>query len=119
MNFGNVPHGLMRQIVRRNLSDYTVSRPTETTGRYGDSDETYATQQERAWLFNPEESNEQTDYGVRLEGSLQGLALPSADLQVHDRLDHDGDTHEILDIQHVNSNSDKTLKRIGLEKIQV
>lgn len=105
----------MRQAVRENMDVTTVSRPTEQIGRYGDVDDTYQTHSAEMWLFDPNETHEQTDYGVRLEGTLRGLAMPSADIEVRDEVDHGGETYEVLDIEHVNSNSDKTLKVFGLD----
>lgn len=109
--------GAMRTVVRKRSSSYDLTRPTESTGRFGEHDETTSTVSSvDMWLFRPNEVNVDTEYGDRLGGDLQGLALPSADVAVHDRLTHGADAYEVSEIMHIPDNDDKVLKIFALER---
>lgn len=110
--------GAMRTVVRRRTSDYDLTRPTQSSGgRFGEHSESTTTVTDVSlWLFEPSEVNIDTEFGDRLGGDLQGLALPSADIQVHDRVTHGPDTYEVERIAHMPDNDDKVLKRIALDK---
>lgn len=111
-------HGTMRTVVRKRSSLYDITRPTQgSTGRFGESDETTTTVSDVSmWLHEPSEANLDTEYGDRLDGDLQGLALPQADVQVHDRIDHGGDTYEVDRIMHLPDNDNKKLKLFSLDR---
>lgn len=115
----------IRMVVRKRLSPYDVSRSTQgQTGRFGESGATSTTtiSDVPMWLFDPNEVNIDTEYGDRLGGDLQGLAIPqplsnAADIQVHDRVDHGGETYEVERIIHLPDNDDKQLKMFSLQKV--
>lgn len=108
----------MRTIVRRRSSLYDITRPDQgQSGRFGESTATTTTVSDVSmWLFEPNEVNIDTDYGDRLGGDLQGLALPAADIQVHDRVSHGGDTYEVERVMHLPDNDDQQLKMFSLQK---
>lgn len=110
--------GTLRTVVRKRTTAYTITRPDEgATGRFGETDETTSTVSNvDMWLFQPTEVNADTEYGDRLEGDLQGLALPSADVQVHDRVPHGSDEYEVQRVMHLPDNDNKQLKMFSLER---
>lgn len=111
-------HGTMRTIVRQRSTLYDITRPSQgQTGRFGESDETTTTITDVSlWLFEPNEVNIDTEHGDRLGGDLQALALPAADVAVHDRLDHGGDSYEVERIMHLPDNDNQQLKMFSLQK---
>lgn len=107
----------MTQVVRVRSSTYTVYRPTDGTSRFGESDTSLDSGRDVSmWLFEPEEINQDTEFGDRLGGDLQGLALPSADVQVHDELTHGAEDYEVERIMHHPDNDNKVLKAFALQK---
>jgi len=111
-------HQALRTVVRRRSSERTFRRPTQgSTGRFGDNDgSTTPVQGVDTWLFEPTEVNLDTEFGDRLQGDLQGLALPSADVEVQDRVSHGPDEYEVQQIYHLPDNDRKELKLIELQK---
>jgi hypothetical protein len=112
-------HGTMRTIVRRRSSLYDVARPLNQgqTARFGESEAATNTITDVSmWLFEPNEVNIDTEYGDRLGGDLQGLALPSADIEVHDHVTHGADSYEVERIMHLPDNDDQQLKMFSLQK---
>lgn len=111
-------HGTMRTIVRQRSALYDLTRPSQgQSGRFGESEaDTTTVSDVSLWLFEPNEVNDDTEYGDRLDGDLQGLSLPSADVAVHDRLDHGGDSYEVERIMHLPDNDDQQLKLFSLQK---
>lgn len=119
MRFGfGRPRGAMRQVVRQKASEYDLTRRTDDSkGRFGESDGSTTTVSNIAlYLFEPSEINLDTQYGDRLGGDLQGLAMPNADLQFDDTLTHGTDDYEVEEIMHVPSESDKVLKMFSLQR---
>lgn len=88
---------VIRQIVRQKSSDYDLTRKSDSNnGRFGEHDEAETTiNNVSLYLFNPGESALDTQYGDRLDGDLDGLALPSADVQDGDELTYDGTLYEV------------------------
>lgn len=111
-------HGTMRTVVRRRSALYDVTRPTQgQSGRFGESAESTTTVTDVSlWLFEPNEVNVDTDYGDRLGGDLQGLSLPGANVEVHDRISHGGDAYEVERIMHLPDNDNQQLKMFSLQK---
>lgn len=112
-------YGSLRTVVRRRSSSYDLQRPDETMdGRFGEHDDATVTTVSGVdvWLFEPEEVNLDTEHGDRLQGDLNGLSLPSADVQVHDRVTHGGDVYEVDDIAHLPDNDNQQLKAFSLTK---
>lgn len=118
-----VPHSRadesMRQILRLRQTTHSVTRVTGESAKsaMGESVDNTTTVSIDAHLYRPNESNDALDFGERLSGDLQGLALPSADVQVNDQFEHDAETFQVEEIQHVPSNDDKALKRFSLTKM--
>lgn len=108
----------MRQVVRQRSTLYDLERPNHSqSGRFGESATSTTTIADVSmWLHDPTEVNMDTQYGDRLGGDLQGLAMPSADIQVHDVVQHGGDAYEVERIQHLPDNDTQVLKQFALEK---
>lgn len=86
----------MRSTISSRFETYTVERPSKTTGPMGGS-ETTTDRSVDIWVFDPMEMRDDTEYGDRLRGNLGGLTDPSADIQVNDRITHEGDTYEVAE----------------------
>jgi len=109
----------MQTIVRLRSSLYDLERPDESsTGRFGDSNDqpTTTVSDVDIWLFQPQETNIDTEFGDRLQGDLQGLSLPAADVEVQDRVTHGVDEYEVQQIYHLPDNGSKKLKLFDLQK---
>lgn len=113
------PHDSLRTIVRTRSSTYTLVRPDGDAGggRFGESTETTSTHEEECYLFSPEERIIDTEFGDRLDGDLQGLALPSADVEHDDRVNHGTDVYEVDGIQHLPSDQDAQIKIFSLSRV--
>lgn len=111
-------HGTLRQIVRQRATPYDIVRPDEDqSGRFGENAESTETVNDvDMWLYEPNEVNVDTEYGDRLGGDLRGLALPSADVEVHDRINHGLDTYEVEQIMHIPDNDEQVLKMFSLQR---
>lgn len=97
MKFGRLPSSGIRQLIRQNTVTKTLTRPDDSKdSRFGESRGGTTTVEVDVWLFNPEETPVQTDYGTREAADLSGLLLPSEDIQLHDQLDHGGETYEVM-----------------------
>lgn len=117
MRFGNVPTGLMRQVVRENLRTYTLTRRTGTTaGTMGEVEETTTTVDTDLWLFSPSDRRIVTEFGDRDEADLEGVALSGADVQERDALTYGSENYEVTAIQHIAGEDDQTLKVLSLEQ---
>lgn len=93
-------HRGLRTVIRQRSVTKTITRISSGHDRFGEhaaSDST--THEVDAWIYRPSEVNIELEYGDRLDGDLQGLALDDADLQHDDRLDHGDDSYEIKEIQ--------------------
>lgn len=109
----------LKRVVRMRSSTYDLARPTIDSGggRFGESSESTTTVAGVSmWLHDPEEIDQDTEYGDRLGGDLQGLAHPSADIQVDDRLTHGGDEYEVSRIMHLPDNDRQVLKKFALQR---
>lgn len=105
-------------VVRMRSMTYTFERPTEAVGRFGESDSSSTTDVDaEAWLFSPDEINADTEYGDRLGGDLQGLSMPSADIEVHDTVTHGGEEYEVQRIIHLPDDETQTLKMFSLQRV--
>jgi hypothetical protein len=111
--------GALRTVVRNRASLYDITRPDQTsTGRFGETAETTATINDVSiWIYNPREQDIDTEYGERLNGELNALSMPNADVAVHDRLTHGGETYEVTNIAHLPDNDTKVLKMFALDKV--
>lgn len=117
MRFGlDGGHHALRRVVRLRSSEYDLTRRTDDgKGRFGEHDESTTTVSDVSLhLFQPNEINVDTEHGERLGGDLQGLALPTADLQFDDRLSHGGESYEVEDIIHIPDGDDQVLKMFSL-----
>lgn len=119
------PHDSFRTIVRTRSTTYEVTRPDGDAGggRFGESTETTTTHDEDCYLFSPEERVIDTEFGDRLDADLQGLALPSANIEHDDRVKHGTDEngkdvkYEVGGIQHLPSDQDAQIKVFSLTKV--
>lgn len=111
-------HKALRRVVSTRVVSYGITRPEEASvGRFGESVDTSSVSHTAdLWLFEPNEINIDTEYGDRLGGDMQGLAMPAADLEVHDRLDHGTDTYTVNRIMHIPDNDSPVLKMFSLER---
>lgn len=98
---------------------YDLERPDGSTGgRFGDGDGSSTTVSGvDLWVYSPEETNIDTQYGDRIGGSLQALALPGVDVEVDDRLQHGAHTYEVDDYDHLPNDDNKQLMLIGLNRV--
>lgn len=87
----------IRQIVRQKSLPYDITRRTDrANGRFGEHDATETTiNGVELHLFDPGETALDTEFGDRLSGDLEGLALPDADIREGDVLTYDGTDYEV------------------------
>lgn len=110
----------MQQVVRTRQTAHTVERPDYDGGTAGLGETVEPATIDvtvDAWLYQPDETGEDIDVGVRLTGDLNGLALPSADVQVNDRYTHGGVTYEVSAIEHVPNDDRPVLQQFALERM--
>lgn len=118
-----IPHSRadesLRMVLRKRMSTYTVERITGESSQsaMGEAVQNTTTVSIDAYLYFPEEENLPIDFGERLEGSLQGLALPSADVQVNDVFTHGSEQFQVEDVSSTPSSDDVTLQRFTLTKM--
>lgn len=107
----------MRQIIRIRSQTYTVTRPGAEGSKsaMGEEITDTSTVDVDALLYSPREDEQPTDFGNRVTGDLNGLALPSADVQVEDVYAHGSDDYVVTDVTHVPSDENKTLKQFALD----
>ena len=107
----------IRQIVRQKSSPYDITRPTDRgNARFGESDASTTTIEDVSlYLYDPGESALDTEFGDRLSGDLNGLALPNVDVNKDDRLTYDGTEYEVADVPAMVK--DGVIKAFPLEKV--
>lgn len=109
----------IRQVVRLNSTSYTITRPGEEKGRFGESTPSTSTHTADAWLFSPSETNIDTEFGDRLTGSLAGMALPTENIVVGDRVTFQSTEYKVVEVIHLpeeNPNVELVIKQFTLEK---
>lgn len=101
------------------MTQYAVERVTgeSSQSRFGDSVQTTETVYVDAYLYTPTEVNETIDFGERLDGELNGLALPDEDIQVNDVFTHDAEQWQVETVMHSPSNDNRAYKRFSLTKL--
>lgn len=105
-------------VVRVRSRTYTFVRGDTQTARFGESTEGSTTDiAADAWLFEPEELPVDSEYGDRVGGDLQGLAMPDADIERHDEVTHGTDTYEVSRIIHLPDEDTQHLKLFSLQRI--
>lgn len=112
-------HRTLRTVIRKRSSSYDLTRPTITsTGRFGESadEKTTTIPNVSMWLHEPNEINVDVDGGDRIDGDLNGLALPSADVEVNDIVSHGVDTYEVQRIMHLPDNDNQQIKLFALQR---
>lgn len=107
------PHRRIRSVIRLKATQYTLERPDGNIGALGEARSTDSNPTANLWLFAPGELPLDTDFGERLTGSLQGLALQGEDVQEGDRLTWNGDKYRVE--EHVEV-EDQEYVRLGLER---
>lgn len=124
MGFGKSPGNLFRWRIRERSSSYDLTRPSGSqTGRFGErptdsSESTTTVSGVSLWLFMPESAPSGVSMGERLEGDLQGIALPGADVQYGDRLSHGGNKYDVTtEVFGVPNDADPEYMTFALEKV--
>lgn len=95
VKMGKLPTGSMKRRVSARTSDYTITRVTETTNDAGEIVDSEQEHQRTLWGFEPIETTVQSRSGERSTGAIQALAQPSEDIQLDDRITHDGIEYEV------------------------
>lgn len=107
------PHGRIRTVIRQKTATYTLDRPDGNIGALGESRSSDSNPTADLWLFAASEFPLDTDFGERLTGSLQGLALDGADVQEGDRLSWNNDKYRVAEVVDT---QDTPYIRLGLER---
>jgi hypothetical protein len=106
-------------VVRKRVSEYDVTRSKlSQEARFGGSSEseTRVIEGVKLWLHQPNEVNIDTEYGDRLGGDLQGLALPDADIDVHDRVTYLGEEYEVDRVFMIPNEDSPVVKQFSLQR---
>lgn len=109
----------LRMVVRKRVSEYDVTRSKlSQEARFGGSSEseTRVITGVKLWLHQPNEVNIDTEYGDRLGGDLQGLALPDADIDVHDRVTYLGEEYEVDRVFMIPNEDSPVVKQFSLQR---
>lgn len=108
----------IQSVVRVKADTYGVTRPTTVRDGYGDDSETRQSAGDVSlWVFNPNESEQGTQYGDRVDGTLAALALPDTDIQRNDIIDHFGDEYEVVDMVETPEDKQSVLMIIGFDRV--
>lgn len=107
------PHRRLRLIIRNKTVQYTLERPDGNIGALGESRSADTSPTADLWLFRPGEVSLDTEFGERLTGSLNGLALTGEDVREGDRLTWNGDKYRVEEKQEP---QDSIFIRLGLER---
>jgi hypothetical protein len=133
-----VPHTratkTMQQVVRLRSDTFTVTRQTgvEKVGM-GETRQTEDTVEVDALLYAPSTSSDMLQFGDRLGGDLNGLALPEETVREGDEFDmsestftfdssldatfSDNGVYEVATVENRPSDTDVQLQRFALERI--
>ena len=96
MKRGKIPDAPMRMVIRNRLEYYTVYRRASGKDSLGQSNDQYTeSHDERLFVYRPNNSTTQTDFGERVEGDLNGIGLPSANIGKDDRIEYNGERYEV------------------------
>lgn len=120
MRFGfSRAHGALRQLIRQKSDLYDLTRDTgDGKGRFGESDANTTTVTDVSlYLHAPNEVNIDGIGGERIDGDLAALALPSADVEVDDRLTHGSETYEVEDIIDQPNENDPQYRLCSLTRV--
>lgn len=109
-------HRGLRMVVRQRSDTYTVTRGDGSIGDLGEKVESDSTHNADAWIFEPNQSPIETEFGDRLAGDLRALSLPSEDWEHADEIDHGGNTYQVQDPYHIPNESNKKLKVFDLQR---
>lgn len=111
-------HRHIRQVIRLRSTDYTVTRISTSAGRFGEQDQSTTTVNNVSlWVYDPVETNVQTQFGERLGGDIQAAALDSTNIEYDDRIDHGAETYEVEDIVNKPDENDKQFKLISFQRV--
>lgn len=110
-------HEGIRRVIRLRSNTYTVTRQTGTEDvGMGETRPTTSTLDVDAYLYLPTETPIETEFGDRLDGDLNGVALPSADVEARDVYTHGGTDFVVTDVMYRPSNSDQQYQLFALEE---
>jgi hypothetical protein len=114
---GRIPFDVLRRQVRALTSVYSLDRQqdTDSASQFGE-ETTYETDAATAdlHLYRPQSRPEFLPEGVDTTGSLQGIALPEADVRERDRVEYAGRTYEVEAIDPVDHNGETQLLQLSL-----
>lgn len=118
---GRIPFDVLRRQVRALTSVYSLDRlvDTDDATRFGE-EESYETDEvtTELHLFRAQSRPEFLPEGVNMEGSLQGIALPNADVQERDRLDYAGRTYEVEAVDPVTHSGETQMYTLTLTEVR-
>ncbi len=118
MKIGKVPTSDMSSVVRYNISQYTLKRPTFTKNRINEEEKTFNDVSVEIWLFQESRAPEQLVSGERINSTLQGYSLPSEDIQKDDILSHSEDFFEIQTTNPIQHKQNTIYTLIDFKKMQ-
>lgn len=118
--YGNLPTGPMRQRVSQVTYPVSLDRPTNRDETVPGSGRQYTENAtvEDLYLYAANSSEAIIDVGETERGSMQGIALSEADVQVGDRLDYNGRRYEVEEpIEDLPSESSSAIIRFPLSRV--
>lgn len=111
-------HQRLRQIIRTRSDTYDIERVSTSSGRFGETDQSTTTiTGVELWVYDPLQTNVGTQFGERLGGDLQAVALPNADIQYDDRITHGAATYEVDTIVHKPDEDDQQYKLVAFTNV--
>lgn len=114
---GPKPNGLIKKVITSNASEKTFERQSFSKDSVGENVSTTSDVAVTAWLFRPQDSNVQTNFGERLDGDLSGLAHGSEDIQVNDRVTVGTTTYEVQAINNLPNDDNTSYKFFSLIRV--
>ena len=122
---------MFRQVIRLNRRSHTFERPVGSPSgernsfggvpREGEPD----TFEQEIWLYAPQHNYLQDEFGVRLSGDLNGLAIPTEyetcsefGLEENDRVEHGGIKYAVQTITYLPNEEDRQIVAVEFTRME-
>lgn len=115
--YGKRPTGKFRQVARKRSEPYTLTRETETTGEMGETVSTEAQHTADLHLYKPSNRPVKRPTGETLEGGILGMCVPDEDVEIEDRLTHNGTRYEVAEKTDIPSSTEAVLTKLAFTRV--
>lgn len=120
---GNLPTGPMKQHVKRITRPFSIDRQRDRDDSKAGVGENYENDVTTAELYLYDESDTNDiiqEYGEIRRGSIQGVCLAGADIEIGDRLEYGNNRYELVEpIEYIPSESNAVILQLAFERVEV